>query len=144
MKIILTISFLALMFASYGQNSKAVDNDEQQLDAVCDTIMQYFSKGQFKDAIQLVKQNSVIEPEKIDTLLVAIENQAQNYFPAYGKMLSAEFITSRKLKNFIEKRFYIVKFEKFPLKADFTLYKSSRGWTITSFNYNEDLMELLF
>ncbi len=106
--------------------------------------MQDFSKGQFKDAIQLLKQNSVIEPEKLDTLQVTIENQAQNVFPAYGKMLSAEFITDHKVKDFIEKRFYILKFEKYPLKVDFTLYKSSNGWTITSFDYNEDLMELLY
>jgi len=144
MKNFLTGFILVLIFVSCGQKKQATDNDEERLDKVCDTFMQYFSKGQYKDAIQLLKQNSVLEPEKIDTLEVTIENQAQNIFPAYGKILSAEFITDRKVKDFIEKRFYILKFEKYPLKVDFTLYKSSNGWTITSFNYNEDLMELLY
>jgi hypothetical protein len=141
---LLTAFVLGFILVSCGQKNQVTDNDEQRIDKVCDTFMQYFSKEQFKDAIQLLKQNSVIEPEKLDTLQVTIENQAQNFFPAYGKMLSADFITDRKVKDFIEKRFYILKFEKYPLKVDFTLYKSSHGWTITSFNYNEDLMELLY
>src|SRR4051794_10657667 len=139
-----TAAFFSLIFISCGQTKQITDKDEERLDKVCDTFMQYFSKGQFKEALQLLKQNSVLESEKIDTLQVTIENQAQNIFPAYGKMLSAEFMTDRKVKDFIEKRFYIVKFEKYPLKVDFTLYKSSNSWTITSFNYNEDLMELLY
>ena len=141
---LLTVSVLLFILVSCGQKTQLADSDEQRLDKVCDTFMQDFSKGQFKDAVQLLKQNSVLEPEKLDTLQVTIENQAQNVFPAYGKMLSSEFITEHKVKDFIEKRFYILKFEKYPLKVDFTLYKSSNGWTITSFNYNEDLMELLY
>ena len=106
--------------------------------------MQTFSKGQFKEAIALLKQNSVLEPEKLDSLLVTIENHSTNVFPAYGKMISAEFVTERMIKDFIEKRFYILKFDKYPVKFDFTLYRSTNGWTITSFNYNEDLMEILY
>ncbi len=141
---LLTAFVLVFLLVSCGQKNQATDSDEQRLDKICDSFMQDFSKGQFKDAIQLLKQNSVLEPEKLDTLQVTIENESQNVFPAYGKMLSPEFITDHKVKDFIEKRFYILKFEKYPLKVDFTLYKSSNGWTITSLNYNEDLMELLY
>jgi hypothetical protein len=137
------ITFLSLTLISCGQK-KTVDNDLERLDKVCDTFMQYFSKEQFKEAVGLLKQNSVLEPEKLDTLLVTIENHSHNVFPAYGKMLSAEFITERKIKDFIAKRFYILKFDKYPIKLDFTLYKRPNGWTITSFNYNEELIELLY
>ncbi len=138
-----TLLVLVFLIMSCGLLSQT-DTDEKRLDKICDIFMQDFSKGQFKEAIQLLKENSVIEAEKLDTLQVTIENQSQNVFPAYGKMLSVEFITAHKVKDFIEKRFYILKFEKYPLKVDFTLYKSSNGWTITSFHYNEDLIELLY
>lgn len=140
----LTLTFLSLILISCEQKKQAEDKDLERLDKACDTFMQVFSKGQFKEAVEILRQNSVLEREKLDTLLVTIENQSHNIFPAYGQMLSAEFISERKIKGFIAKRFYILKFDKYPIKVDFTLYKGTRGWTITSFNYNEDLIELLY
>ncbi|HEU5167253.1 MAG TPA: hypothetical protein VFU29_17035, partial [Chitinophagaceae bacterium] len=109
-----------------------------------DTFMKLFAEGKTHDALQLLKQNTVMTPSSIDTLQVTIDNQMENYFPAYGKMLSYEFITERKIKDFIAKRFYILKFDKYYLKFDFTLYKASSGWTVTNFKYDEELVELLF
>ena len=142
----MTVFFLSIILAACGQKKQSPDKDidKERLEKVCNTFMQSFSKGQFKEAIELLKQNSVLEPEKLDTLLVTFENHSHNVFPAYGKMLSTEFITERKIKDFIAKRFYILKFDKYPIKFDFTLYKSTSGWTIISFNYNEDLTELLY
>ena len=59
-------------------------------------------------------------------------------------MLSSEFITERKIKGFIAQRFYILKFEKYYLKFDFTLYKTNSGWTVTHFEYDEELNEILY
>ena len=140
----LTVAFLSLTLISCGQKTQPVDKDKQRLDKVCDTFMQTFSKAQFKEAIDLLKQNSVLEPEKLDSLLVTIENHSTNVFPIYGKMISSEFITEKMIKDFIEKRFYILKFDKYPIKFDFTLYRGSNGWAITSLNYNEELIELLY
>ena len=142
---ILTTVFLSLTIVACGQNKQSIiDKDKERIDKVCDTFMESFSKGHFKEALELLKQNSIIEPEKLDTVLVTIENQSHNVFPAYGKMRSPEFIVERKVRDFIAKRFYILKFDKYPVKFDFTLYKSTNGWTITSFNYNEELTEILY
>ncbi len=42
-------------------------------------FMQHFSKAQFKQAIQLLKQNSVLEPDKIDTLEMTIGKSITKY-----------------------------------------------------------------
>ena len=136
--------FLLLTLISCRLETQPNDKDKQRLDDACDTFMRSFCQRRFKEAINLLKQNSVLEPEKLDSLLVAIENHSTDVFPVYGKMLSAEFVTERKIKNFIAKRFYILRFAKYPVKFDFTLYKGANGWTITSFSYNEDLIEMLY
>jgi hypothetical protein len=141
---LLTVFLLSITLAACEQKKQSLDKDKERLDKVCDAFMESFSKGQFKEAVGLLKQNSVLESEKLDTLLVTFENHSHNVFPAYGKMLFGEFINERKIKDFIAKRFYILKFDKYPVKFDFTLYKGANGWTITSFNYNDDLMELLY
>jgi predicted Zn-dependent protease len=141
---ILTVAFLLLTLTCFGQKGQVVDKGKQRLDKVCDTFMKLFTEGKTRDALQLLKQNTVMAPASIDTLQVTIDNQMNNYFPTYGKMLSYEFISERKIKDFIAKRFYILKFDIYYLKFDFTLYKAASGWTVTNFKYDEELSELLY
>ena len=140
---LLTVAFLSLTLFACGQK-ETIDKDKERVDKVCDTYMNLFAAGKTGDAIQLLKQNTVMTSSSVDTLQVTIANQMNDYFPAYGKMLSAEFVVERKIKDYIAKRFYILRFDKYYLKFDFTLYKGINGWTITNFKYNEDLIELLY
>ena len=128
----------------FWQKKQPIDKDKERADNVCDTFMKMFADGKPVDALELLKQNTVMTPSSIDTLKVTIANQINDYFPAYGKILSADFVIERKIKDYITKRFYILRFDKYYLKFDFTLYKGTNGWTITSFKYNEDLIELLY
>ncbi len=140
----LTAIFLSLMLISCGQTRQSADKDKERIDKVCDTFMEKFADGKVNDALQLLKQNTVMTSSSIDTLQVTITEQMNSLFPAYGKMLSSEFITERKIKDFIAKRFYVLKFDKYYLKFDFTLYKTTNGWTVTNFKYDEELTELLY
>ena len=141
---LLTAIFLSLTLVACGQNKQTTDKDKERIDNVCDKFMQTFADGKISDALQLLKQNSVMASSTIDTLQVTINNQVNTMFPAYGKMLSSEFVVERKVKDFIAKRFYILKFDKYYLKFDFTLYNNGKRWTITNFTYNEDLIEVLY
>jgi len=139
----ITVFFLSMALIACRQKNQPIDKDKEKIDKVCDTFMKLFAEDKPHDALQLLKQNSVMTPASIDTLQVTIDNQMNNYFPAYGKILSYEFILERKIKDFITRRFYILKFDKYYLKFDFTLYRANNNWTITSFTYDEELIELL-
>jgi hypothetical protein len=108
----------------------------------CDKIMQNFCDRKYPEAIQILRLNTIISSSDLDSLQVKTINQMNSY-PAYGKALSYDFVIERSIKDYIARRFYVLKFENYYLKFDFTLYKSSTGWTITGFNYNEELLELL-
>ncbi len=140
-KIICVIILTSFTFFSRGQS--APDKDKERIDAVCNKFMENFLEENISAAMQLLKQNSVIFHSNIDTLQETINYQMQDIFPTYGKMLFYEFITERKIKNIIAKRFYILKLEKYYLKFDFTLYNTGKSWTITNFHYNDDLTEVL-
>jgi hypothetical protein len=141
---LLTAIFLSLTLLSCGQTMQVTDKDKQRIDNVCDKFMQTFASEKISEAFDLLKQNSIISSSSIDTLQATTKIQINDAFPAYGKILSSEFITERKAKNFISKRFYILKFDKYYLKFDFTLYNNGNGWTITNFTYNDDLIEILY
>lgn len=140
----LSIIFLSMTLVTCGKKTQSNDKDKERIDKVCDTFMNLFAEGKTGDALQLLKQNTVMTPSSIDTLKVTIANQMNSYFPTYGKILSADFIIERKIKDYIAKRFYILRFDKYYLKFDFTLYKGYNGWTITTFNYNEELIEVMY
>jgi len=141
-KIICAILLSSLVLVSCEQVK--IDKDKERINSICDKFMQNFRDGKISEAIQQLKQNSVITNSTLDTLQITIQKQMNNILSGYGKILSYEFITERKIKDIVAKRLYILKFEKYYLKFDFIVYKSAAGWTITNFNYNEDLIELLY
>lgn len=106
--------------------------------------MQLFMEGEANNAVLLIKKNTILSSAMIDTLQVTVDNQINSYLPTYGKMRSYELIVERKIKDFLSKRFYILRFDNYYLKFEFTLYKTTSGWKITSFKYDEDLTELLY
>jgi hypothetical protein len=140
---LLTALFLLATLITCGQPKQKFDKDKERIDNVCDTFMQKFSDGKFEEALEFLKPNTAILPSSIDSLKITMADQSENLFPRFGKMLSSEFIKEKKVKNFIAKRYYIVKFSKFFIKVDFTLYNSGNGWSITSFQYDEEPEDIL-
>ncbi|RYE30989.1 MAG: hypothetical protein EOP48_31685 [Sphingobacteriales bacterium] len=96
------------------------------------------------EAMGLLKENSTINPAAIDTLESTVRVQMADIIPNYGRILSYEFVLERTIKDFVSKRFYIVKFDKHLLKVDFTLYNNGKEWRIINFNYDENLIEILY
>ena len=141
-KFVYAILFSSLILLSCGQTK--TDKDKERINDVCDKFMLEFQHGNISKALQLLKVNSIMAPSAIDTLQVTISKQKSTIVSSYGKILSFEFINERKIRDFLAKRTYILKFEKYYLKFDFTLYKTPTGWRITNFNYNEDLIEVLY
>ncbi len=140
-KLILS-AFSLLMFVSYGLTQPKTDKSKERINIVCDDFMKLFVDAKVQEALELLKQNTVMTPGSIDTLKVTIAEQMENIFPQFGKMISSEFIKEKWVKDFIAKRFYVIRFSKFFLKVDFLLYNTGKNWTITAFHYNEQAEDL--
>jgi hypothetical protein len=70
---LLTVAFLSLTLFACGQK-ETIDKDKERVDKVCDTYMNLFAAGKTGDAIQLLKQNTVMTSSSVDTLQVTIAN----------------------------------------------------------------------
>ena len=107
--------------------------------------MQNFRDDKIPETLKLLKENSeVIADSAIDNLQVTVSDQMNTLLSCCGRILSYDFIVERKIKDYLVKRFYILKLEKYFMKFDFTLYKSATGWRITNFNYDNNLIEVLY
>ncbi|WP_207492504.1 hypothetical protein [Aridibaculum aurantiacum] len=135
---------LSLTIIACGENKQQADKGKERIDNVCDSVMQTFTNGGYSEAFDILKQNTVMSLSAIDTLKVTTANYAANAFPAYGKIRGYEFVLERKVKNTVAKRFYLLKFDNYYLKFEFTLYNNGDRWTVTTFAYDENLIELLY
>ena len=68
-------------------------------------------------------------------MIIALEN--------YGNILGHELMNEGTFKNLIAKRYYVLKFQKYYLKFDFTLYNNGNNWNITDFTFDVEPPEIL-
>ncbi|MCU0322934.1 MAG: hypothetical protein MUE72_10985 [Chitinophagaceae bacterium] len=139
-KIVFSFFFSVITIASFAQAK--VDKDKENLFLSCDNFMKTFSQGQFKEAVDMLKLISVIDHDTIDSLAIKSDNIMNDIASSYGKIVSYEYIGSKTIKDFMVKRNYMLRFDKYFLKFSFTLYKSGKGWTVVNFFYNEEIDEL--
>ncbi|MBL7699997.1 MAG: hypothetical protein JNK79_17655 [Chitinophagaceae bacterium] len=72
MKKIFPIVLLLVTTVCYGQQTKPNDKEKEDIDKVCDNVMKLFTGYKVHDALELLKQRTVIPVASIDTLEVQI------------------------------------------------------------------------
>src|SRR5436190_10283176 len=108
-----------LVLTSCEQHKGSDTNDKLRVNKVCDDFMLLFKNENYSKALEILKENSVLAKETIDSLLPTISKQMENFIPAYGKAIGWEFISEGKIKDVLSKRLYILKFKKYYLKFFF-------------------------
>lgn len=140
-KLICTIFLSLLYFFSYAQAKQFTSRDS--LNMFCDKVMQTLTNGKYSDAIQLFRQNSVLDTTTINSIDKNLVEQMAALQPFYKKLVEYEFIEETTVKNSVVKRRYLLKFENYFLTVDFILYNNNRnGWTVSNFNYYDNPKEL--
>ena len=135
--------FIAILFTSCVNTKPPKDKDRERIDKVCDNFMSDFKDGKFEESMQLLKQNSVLDPSTVDTLQKQLLEQVKNgAFSAYGEVISYELIAEREVNNFAAKRYYALKLKKYFLRFMFTVYNNGNGWRIIHFKYDDKISEL--
>ena len=139
-RVLFAFLLLSISLSSCGQPN--TDKGKAKLNASCDRFMQSFKEGKFSEAVQSLRQISVLDHETIDTLDKTVNEQMQGVIAAYKNIVGYELIEDRLIKNSIARRRYLLKFEKYFLTFNFILYNNGSAWTITNFNYKDEFQEL--
>jgi hypothetical protein len=135
---LLIICFIFLKASSQTKNN----SEKIRINSACDQIMTAFKEQDFDKVIGLLKQNSVIDPTSIDSLKPIIVNVMSENTRDYGKFLGMEYILEKSAGQVASKRYYAIKFERYFLKCQFSLYNNSKRWMITGFSFNEEFADL--
>lgn len=138
---IILLTLLPVFFAACTEK-QSMEPDKVRIVNLCESFMQNFRDGKLLAAMDILKNNSIISKATIDTLYKEIIVQ-QEIFRAYGNVLSHDFIEEKQVTNFLAKRYYVLRFESYYSIFEFTIYKTTNGWRITHFKYDDELGEVL-
>ncbi|MCU4166737.1 hypothetical protein [Carboxylicivirga caseinilyticus] len=142
---LIRITFIGILIVTSCNVTVKYDKEKYSINKKCDKMMQLFSERKTSESIEVLKTITEVIPSNIcDSLKIEVKNQFDNLTPSYGKIIGWEFAKEYSYEDYIVKRIYILKFEKYYLKFDFTIYKGSNGWKVTEFNYSNDLFDLIY
>jgi hypothetical protein len=134
---------LALSLAFFSCSEKqTMEPDKARIVNLCETFMQNFRDTKLLAAMDILRDNSIISKESIESLYNQIISQ-EGIFRRYGTVLSYDFIEEKKVTEGLAKRYYILRFENYFSIFQFTIYKTIKGWRITHFKFDDELGELL-
>jgi hypothetical protein len=126
-----------------GCNAKqGMDPDKVRIVNICESFMEDFRDSKLLNAMDLLRNNSIISKESIESLYNTIISQ-ESVFRRYGNVKSYDFIEEKTVASGLAKRYYILRFEHYYSIFQFTVYKTINGWRITHFKFDDELGELL-
>jgi len=137
--IALLLCFSAI--SAWAQPTPAKSKEE--VVAYCNKFMQSILDGKSKEAVLSLKTISYISNAEIDKLAITAEDQLSKLEDIYGKVTSYDFVMEKSIKDYLYKRYFVLRYERYYVKFMFTIYKGATGWMISGFVYNEDIEELM-
>jgi hypothetical protein len=137
---ILIVAF-SLCLAACNEK-QTMDPDKVRIVNICESFMQNFRDSKLQGAMDLLRDNSIISKESIESLYKTIIEQ-ESVFRRYGNVKSYDFIEEKNVTEGLAKRYYILRFENYYSIFQFTIYKATSGWRITHFKFDDELGEVL-
>ena len=139
-KVALVISILCTSI-SFGQLKYI--KDKANITEQAETVMLALNNLQFDVAFKELKKNWPLPENELDQVEALTIKQFNTVSSRFGKTKGYEFISDKKIKDFLIRKIYILKFEKHMIRVLFTYYNSGNGWIINSFKWDDTIDSLL-
>lgn len=136
MKKILVIFCVLFLIFSTAAFAKTLP-DENAAKDLSNKIMAKVTQGDLSAAFNTMKPYTFIGPAEIDAIVIQSKASREKSGQRSGKATGYEFIDSKKIKDSLLRLRYLEKNEKNTLFWEFYFYKTSKGWVLDSFNWNE-------
>lgn len=107
-----------------------------------DSLMTKISRAAFDGAGVSIKEYSVLPEEEVKSLIGRVKLQINMMLPRFGKGMGYEFIKQEMAGASVVRLIYISKHEHHAMPWTFVFYKSSDGWTLNQFLFNDNLCTL--
>ncbi len=133
MKYLLIIATMALSINSYAESLKTIDDTK----VVCQTAADTFGAGKARESFLYLKEFWPLPPEEIDNLSYQTESQLKMVSERFGKILGADFVSTKKAGTSFVQHTYIGKFEKHAVRYMCVFYKPKNEWVVNAIIWDD-------
>lgn len=110
--------------------------------AFTDKIMSHIGGGELDKAFNELKSTSLVTETEIDSVAIQSKAQRQKYAKFYGDSIGYEFIREQQVGESLLHLQYIEKTNMHAFPWSFYYYKTSKGWKLNTFNWNDQIKNL--
>lgn len=137
-KFIYAIIFIFISPSAYT----AGFSTEREIREFSDNIISLAVSGKHKEAFDLAKPYWPIPEVEIDGVVNQVQLQAPMIEQRFGKSLSHEFITEKRIGNSLLRLYYLHKFEKHLMYWQLDFYKPENEWKINTIIFLDNIEPL--
>ena len=98
--------------------------------------------GDIHGGLKMIKPCTIVPSAEFDAMVGKATLQLPAITQRFGKSLGHDFITESKVGESLVRLIYIQRYECHAMRWRFLLYKSSTGWVINSFHFDDRIHEL--
>lgn len=122
----------------YQKNEQNIPNE---ISSNIDSFFKILFTSEYENAFRGLLKNSEISNNKDQVQLLI--DEAKNSVVFYGETKGYEFLNSSKLSNSYVRVRYLSLNIKFPIRWEFTFYKSpAKGWIVTKVKFDDEFEDL--
>lgn len=111
--------------------------------ALADKAMAKIVAEGIRAGMDSMKPFWVVPEAEVDAMIGKGELQMPVIQARFGKPAGYELLHRKQVGESLLKVVYLQKFEKHAMVMNFVFYRSKAGWTLNSFNFKDDLGEVL-
>ena len=133
--------FLALFTANSLIAQDKTLQTNQELTDLSVKVCTQFSDGKISKSIDLMRPYWPIDVSEIDALEEKTLRYVNMIKERYGKSLGYSYVKTETIGDFAIRETYLIRYNLSAVRLKFTYYKTSDGWILNAFNWDDSYAE---
>lgn len=139
----IAIAFLLLCGqTSFAQQPQPPFGSPVQVRKFTDEVMSLVGIGKYEDAWRRLKSATIIPAAEFDAFASQFARQLHSFGPRYGEPGGHEHLRDQLLGDSLLRSQYIAKYERSAVRWTFIFYRTSAGWVLSDFKFDQNLNAL--
>jgi hypothetical protein len=139
-RLFFTVVLIGAFATSAGAQSRL--KDEAAVRKLSDDVMKKLSSGDLEAGLRLAKPYLVIPDAEFEAMLGQAKLQSPAMSQRFGRNVGYEFVREEKAGTVWIRIVQLNLYEKHSTRWNFYFYRTSTGWVLNSFNFDDNIRAL--
>lgn len=131
----------ALLIMQFATAQDYISNRED-LSKHAGSVVMHLKDSEFHKAFSELQKYWPLPENEVAQLESQTMKQFNVVSDRFGKIIGADFVNDRTVKDYVVRKTYVIRFEKHMIRLLFTYYKNDKGWLLNGFKWDDQFEEL--